>query len=248
MGRDRLKEGDVRPYVQSNLNGESHARLVDEREPQNYRQVHLESLDLIQLGPYLLALAAEEKAQHVVTQAQAQVQEIRNEALRQGAAQGREQAKQDLLPSLIAFADAAQALIVFEEQLISRYTPQMVRLALEIAEKIIGQTLNHHPEVVESVLERAKHEVADARQIRIWLHPADFQLLSEIRPDLVKMGDKAGRKIDVAASEEISRGGCRLETEIGLVDATVPTQFDEIRRQLLGEPSPNGATGQRSTT
>ena len=246
MSRDRLKEGDVRPYVQSNLNGESHVRLVDEREPQNYRQVHLESLDLIQLGPYLLSLTAEERAQHIVTQAQAQVEEIRSEALRQGAAQGREQAKQDLLPSLIAFADAAQALIVFEEQLISRYTPQMVELALEIAEKITGQTLNDHPDVVESVLQRAKHEVADARQIRIWLHPADFQLLSEIRPDLVKMGDEAGRKIDVATSEEISRGGCRLETEIGLVDATVPTQFDEIRRQLLGEPSPNGETDEEA--
>jgi flagellar assembly protein FliH len=247
MGRDRLKEGDVRPYVQS-LNGESDAGLADRRGSLSYRQVQLESLDLIQLGPYLLSLAAEERAQDVVTQAQAQVEEIRNEALRQGTAQGREQATQEILPSLVAFADAAQALIVFEERLISRYTGQIVQLALEIAEKIIGQTMHQDPQMVESVLERAKREVADARQIRIWLHPTDFQLLAEARPDLVKMGDEAGRKIDVAASEEISRGGCRLETEIGLVDATIPTQLDEIRRQLLGESSLHGETGQRSGT
>ncbi len=36
-------------------------------------------------------------------------------------------------------------------------------------------------------------------------------------------------------SEEISRGGCRLETEIGVVDATTPTQLEEIRRQLLDD-------------
>jgi flagellar biosynthesis/type III secretory pathway protein FliH len=39
--------------------------------------------------------------------------------------------------------------------------------------------------------------------------------------------------IEVLPSEEIARGGCRLETESGVIDATVPTQIDEIRRQLL---------------
>jgi flagellar assembly protein FliH len=108
-------------------------------------------------------------------------------------------------------------------------------LALEIAEKMTAKAIAEDPEIVASVLERAKREIVDAKQIRIWLHPTDFNVLSELRPDLIRAGDDAGRTIEVAMSESVARGGCRLETESGLVDATIPTQIAEIRRQLLDE-------------
>jgi flagellar biosynthesis/type III secretory pathway protein FliH len=122
--------------------------------------------------------------------------------------------------------------------MVSRSAPWIARLALEIAEKVIGRAVEENPQIVASVLERAKQEVADANRLRIWLHPADHKLLAELRPDLVTVGAASGRVIEVVASEEIGRGGCRLETEMGLVDATLPTQIEEIRRQLLGDGAP----------
>jgi flagellar assembly protein FliH len=71
--------------------------------------------------------------------------------------------------------------------------------------------------------------------VRIWLNPEDHQLLQELRPELVWVGEKGGRKVEVLTSDEIERGGCRVETEMGIVDATVPIQMQEIRRQLLDE-------------
>ncbi len=52
-------------------------------------------------------------------------------------------------------------------------------------------------------------------------------------PDLITVGEDRNRKIDVVSSEEICRGGCRIETELGVLDATIPTQLEEIKRQLL---------------
>jgi flagellar biosynthesis/type III secretory pathway protein FliH len=73
-------------------------------------------------------------------------------------------------------------------------------------------------------------------------------VLSQLRPDLIKIGSEAGRTVEVLASEEIGRGGCRLETEMGVVDATIPTQLAETRRQLLDEDTPilNGDRSPRS--
>ncbi len=124
---------------------------------------------------------------------------------------------------------------MLEEKLIDRFTPEMVRLALEIAAKIIGKRVEEDPEVIGSVLERARSEIPRARDVRIWLHPLDYRWLKELRPDLVQEGKKEGRKIEVFASEEIGRGGCRIETEMGVMDATLPTQMEEVRRQLLDE-------------
>jgi flagellar assembly protein FliH len=230
VARDRLKGLDVRPYEQTDLGGPTPAPagpVCDAGE------IALQPVDLTDIAQYLLLLNAQEKAQATIAAAERDAEQIREEAARRGARDGREAAEQEVLPSTVAFGDAGQALIVLEEQLVSRYAPQMVRLALEIAAKVIGQAVEEDPLIAASILERAKREVADARQVRIWLHPADHKVLSELRPDLVKTGHEGGRTIEVLASEEISRGGCRLETEMGLVDATIPTQLAEIRRQLL---------------
>jgi flagellar assembly protein FliH len=229
-----LRVDDVRPYEPANciLNEET---VCETPEVASDGHVELESLDLVKLGPYLLLLSARERAEALVKEAQSEADKIHEQSRSQGVARGREEAKQDVMPAAVAFANAGQALIVFEEQMIARYAPEMVRLALEVAEKIVHRTVANDPEIVASVLQRAREEVTDARQIRIRLHPADYDLLAEIRPDLLTSGNASGRTIEVLTDEEVGRGGCRLETEIGVVDATLPTQIDEIHRQLLDQ-------------
>ena len=85
------------------------------------------------------------------------------------------------------------------------------------------------------MLERARKEIANAREVRIWLNPADRELLAHVAPDLLESPPGSGRQIEVLSSEDIRRGGCRLETEMGVIDATIPTQIEEIHRGLLDE-------------
>ncbi len=229
MARDRLADVEVRPCDQPDI-GSQAATGCAAAKP--LREVAYDSLDLVDLGHHLLLIAAQEKAQSIIAEAGKQAQRLHEEARQSGRQEGREEAKQEVLPALIAFGDAGQSLIVFEERLIDRCTAQIVRLAVEIAEKVIGHAVEAEPELVASVLERAKREVTEAKQIRIWLNPADHQILAEYGPELVKTGCENGRTIEVVTSEEVSRGGCRLETEMGLIDATLPTQIEEIRRQL----------------
>lgn len=240
LARDGLKDGEIRLYVDENVH-ECGSEATWERSAEVVRHVEFESLDWVALGPYLLLLAAQDRAEELIAAAARDAEQSRQEARRQGAEQGRADSKDDILPALVAFADAGQSLIVFEEQLIARCTPQIVRLALEIAEKVIGKAVAEDRAIIDSVLERAERQVIEARQIRVRLHPADFKFLAETRPDIIRRGENDGRVIEILPSEEISRGGCRLETEIGVVDATIPTQLEEIRRQLLDDGSQAGA-------
>ncbi|MEO6164982.1 MAG: FliH/SctL family protein [Candidatus Binatia bacterium] len=233
VARDDLRAAEVCLYRQTDLDGDASAPAPAGNADTDYRGFELESLDTLELAPWWILQSAQEQAAEIIAQATVQADQLRQHASRESAAAGRAQALQELMPSLLAFANAGQALIVFEEQLISRCAPQIVDLALEIAAKVIAKAVDADAEIVASVLERAKHEALDAQQLRIWLNPTDHQLLAEIRPDLVKIGNDGKRTIEVVASAEIARGGCRLETESGIVDATLPTQIDDIRRQLL---------------
>jgi flagellar assembly protein FliH len=239
LSRDHLQAGDVVPYHQDHQEAEAVENA--ESAAGACHGVELESLDLVELGPYLLLCVAREKSEALSAAACADAEKLRDAAVKEGVSQGREEGQQEVLPSAVAFANAGQALIVFEERMISHYAPEMVRLALAIAEQIVHKAVAEDPTIVASVLEQARQEVLDARHIRIRLNPADHRVLAELRPDLLRLGNDHGRVIEVVADEELSRGGCRLETEIGVVDATVPTQIAEVRRQLLDEEIPKNS-------
>lgn len=238
--RDVLGESEVQPYREVDLSTllsppTKHNGAIDATDATDAERTE----PLSTLAPLLLLAAAQERAEEILAQARRQAEVLQQEAHEQGMArgreEGREEAKGELLPSLFAFAQAGQSLIVLEEQLVSRFTPEIVRLALEIAEKVMGKQVEEDPQAAAAVLERARAEIPQARQVRIWLHPADYHTLMDLRPDLVRVGEEGGRKVEVLTSEEIDRGGCRMETEMGVVDATLSTQMQEISRQMLDE-------------
>jgi flagellar biosynthesis/type III secretory pathway protein FliH len=230
--RDAFEESDVQPYREVDMQvlqpPADPPAETEEQPPEDTRPAWEE-----------LVAAAHKQAEEIIAHAQHQAAALQQEAYEQGLARGledgRAEAKQELSLSQVALVQAGQSLIVLEEQLVSRLTPQLVRLALAIAEKIVGREVAEDPTIVASVLERARAELPQARHVRIWLHPRDHQFLQEAQPDLVWVGEKGGRKVEVLSSEEVDRGGCRVETEMGVVDATIPVQLQEIRRQLLDE-------------
>jgi type III secretion protein L len=230
--KNSLDPREIHPYRELDLSLPAEAESVEAAAAES---IETEAADLGVLGPLLCLIAAQEKAEEILVEARRGAEALRTEACDEGRGRGREEARKEILPALIGFAQAGQSLIVFEEQMVARYAPQMVRLALEIAEKIVGKTVAEDPAIVASVLERARKEVPHARLVRVRLHPADYELLAELRPDLIRAGEDAGRKIEVLSADDVGRGGCRIETEIGVVDAALPTQFQEIERQLLDE-------------
>jgi flagellar assembly protein FliH len=48
--------------------------------------------------------------------------------------------------------------------------------------------------------------------------------------------------VRVLADDGVSRGGCKVESDIGFIDASVDTQFDQISRELLGGSDLTGTT------
>jgi flagellar biosynthesis/type III secretory pathway protein FliH len=229
--KDTLEANEVRPYYETDFSpAEEPDDALLENQPNEAELVHLRDL-----APLVTLIAAEDRAESIVAAARREAESVKRDAAEDGRRLGTEEGKREVFPALTSLAQAAQSLIVFEERMVTRFTPEIVRLALKIAEKVIGRAVVADPQIVASVLERAKKEVTEARHIRVRLNPADHCILAELRPELVRTEEHDGRKIEVAPSEEVARGGCRIETEIGVVDATIPTQLEEIQRQLLEE-------------
>lgn len=153
------------------------------------------------------------------------LQEGRNTGYETGLEQAREQARQ-----LAALCEHLAAPLAALDEVMER---QLLALCLELAERILQRQLQLQPEFVETVVRGALEVLGRSESpVCIHVHPEDLEVLELLGFD---RGEKPWR---LQADPNLRRGGCRLETDHGQVDASLETRLVEVRRQLLGEALP----------
>jgi flagellar biosynthesis/type III secretory pathway protein FliH len=106
----------------------------------------------------------------------------------------------------------------------------LAALAVEVARKLVdGMPVS--AEMVEAAVSTAMRQVEESSHYTIFINPADLQLLESKTSSLLGANDT--RKITVTASNEISRGGCIVETPFGRVDARRETKFELLKNAIF---------------
>jgi flagellar biosynthesis/type III secretory pathway protein FliH len=108
-------------------------------------------------------------------------------------------------------------------------------LAVRIAEKILGRELALDPGAVVDVAAAAMRHAGEPRELVVRCAAEDLEALERGKPRLVERC-RSAQVARFVADERVPRGGCILETELGVVDARLSTQLDAIERALRGEP------------
>jgi len=105
---------------------------------------------------------------------------------------------------------------------------ELLALALEIANKMLGQTLRLRPELVVPVIQEAVRCLPQFSQsVRVLLHPQDATLVSAY---LARHPAATGWLI--VEDARLARGGCRVETTGGEVDATLQSRWRRVLAAL----------------
>jgi type III secretion system HrpE/YscL family protein len=108
-------------------------------------------------------------------------------------------------------------------------------LAVRIAEKILGRELKSDPAAVIDVAAAALRHAGEPRELVVRCAPDDLAALERGKPRLLERS-RAAQAVRFVADERVARGGCIIETELGIVDARLSTQLDAIEKALRGEP------------
>ena len=121
-------------------------------------------------------------------------------------------------------ADFHQRLESLEQQLAGR----IAGVSLELARQVVRTELLQRPEVVVDVAEQALAALlASARQIVLRLNPEDHALTHAQLTDML-----AVRGARVLADASVTRGGCLVESDIAVVDATVEARWDRAAASM----------------
>jgi len=114
-------------------------------------------------------------------------------------------------------------------EMIRHTEKQMVQLALAVARRVVHREVSLDPQVLLTMMRVALERVSDAARVTVRLNPADYQSVTAAID-----GTATSDQVTLAADGRVPRGGCKVETEYGDVDAGVDAQIQEIARALLG--------------
>lgn len=140
--------------------------------------------------------------------------------------EGRKQGKAELAELLIRAR-------LHHRQVVAASEKEVVKLALKVAEKIIGRDVERDPRVLAEIVALAVDTVRSVKELTLRVNPKDAAILREHKKHLLEL---IGRVKEIAIKEdaEVGRGGCVIETEIGIVDAQLANQLELLQQLLLG--------------
>lgn len=133
------------------------------------------------------------------------------------------------LPAVAAIATTMQREL---DGWLLRWEETAVHTAVAIAEKLLRQELQHRPDLSKSMITEALRLAAGHPQLRIHLHPDDVQQLGEHAEGIVQSITACAQAV-LIPDPQISRGGCRIETHHGEIDARLETMLARITEELL---------------
>lgn len=167
---------------------------------------------------------------NLVSRAQEEAETIRANAQKEGYESGIQKASEDLeilRETLQGFIDARQ-------EIYQVLAPKILEISIDIAQKVVKKEIEQDPQVILNII----FEILDGLsieepKININVNPIEVDLLKAEVPDYLHgLGSEA--KVNIIGDESLEVGDAVIHTLNGVIDATIPTQFDIIKEALKG--------------
>ena len=155
------------------------------------------------------------------------IKSINQQAYRQGYDAGYAQGSARAADEAARLAQLVETIRQETTGLEQRIAEDLVKLALTLARTLVRESLKVHPELLEAIVREAVAEVPPfSRGTRVRLNPDDAALLG------AHLSQELGGNWNVVEDANILRGGCRIETPTGEIDATLETRWQKLSAAL----------------
>jgi len=158
------------------------------------------------------------------------------EGIKNGQIEGRAEALDETriaMQSLMqAWSDSLETLNAMRQSLLLDAKLDILKLALEIGERVVYRIIEVDPSIVEDQMVESLRLLAKRTEVTISVSPADFDTAQNLVPDIITQID-ACDGISVLSEPGLTPGGCIIQTGGGEIDATIETQLDRIIATLI---------------
>jgi flagellar assembly protein FliH len=210
------------------------------------------SMTDIEAAARRMLLRARGQAEQLLAAAQTEADQMREAAMREGAARGHEEGlargleegrqsghdaalaecRAQLAGLVKTLLTATAQIEASRRELEATAVAEVAELSIAIAKRVIKCQAAIDPAVLTANLNEAMALVVHAADVRISVHPTQKETLQQELPNL-KLQWPNLKHVELIADDAISPGGCRLGTHHGEVDADLNSQLDRVVAELM---------------
>ena len=121
----------------------------------------------------------------------------------------------------------------FEENLVNWFAQAeqiITEMSMQIVRRILASELELNQQVSLGICKEVLQHITHAKQARIMINPMDYALFESHREELVKQSREL-KGVEIVEDPSV-KSGVLVETEAGIIDATVETRLELIENEF----------------
>ena len=167
---------------------------------------------------------------NLVSRAQEESENIKKSAFEEGYRAGLEKAGSDLEK----FRESLNSFMNAKKDVFEYIAPDILEISVDIAKKIIKKEVDADPQIlIDTIVDILKTTSKNEPKIVIRVRPQAVQFIKDTIPNITYQYG-IDSKINIVADPSVEEGGCIFQTNNGIVDASVDTQIEIIKKALEG--------------
>ncbi len=182
---------------------------------------------------YLEKVRAEVRG--IVAEAQREADAIRAKAEQEGREAGmravEETVRQQLATALPALRQVIEDVQHAKQAWLTHWESSAVHVAAAIARRLIRRELTNQPEITLTLVREALELAAGSSRLRIHLNVDDCKAMGQHVEMLIDELSPM-TNAEVVPDAGITPGGCRVETQFGIIDQQFESQLKRIEEEL----------------
>lgn len=184
---------------------------------------------------------AQEKADRLLADAREQAEILRKEAYEEGREQGLkdgyEQAytehKAELSEEIRVLqrnaADVIQSVGYEKDRILEKYIDDLKKITLSVAEKIVHTSLQTSGDVVKRMILAATDKMKKRQWAKIYITKCNTGIALDVDAEFLESLAHLSDNIKIVTMDNEEEGTCIIELPDEIVDASVGTQFENIK-------------------
>ncbi len=167
---------------------------------------------------------------NLVSRAQEESENIKKSAFEEGYRLGLEKAESDMEIFRTQFSNFMNA----KKDVFEYIAPDILEISVNIAKTIIKKEVESDPQVlINTIVDVLRTISKNEAKISIRVRPQSVQFIKDTIPNITyEYGIDS--KLNIISDPSIEEGGCILQTSNGIVDASIDTKVEIIKKALDG--------------
>ncbi len=187
----------------------------------------------VRANQYLDGIRGE--ARKIIAKAQKEAVAVKEQARAEGYKAGQQQVneivRKQLATVLPALRQAVEDLQHAKQAWLAHWEASGIHVAAAIAQRILRREITDTPRFAAGQLREALELAAGSARLRIRLNPADYAAMAG-QADVLTKELTPQATAEILADENITPGGCRVETSFGAIDQQLESQLARIEEEL----------------